>query len=93
VHGHVVKWGATEDKEQLDVSIVVEGALVLVLAGIAAIIVALAVKLVRGSGDRASQAEDARIIQEIYQGLSRLEQRIESLETILAGRRREDRNK
>jgi phage shock protein B len=93
VHGHVVKWGATEDKEQLDVSIVVEGALVLVLAGIAAIIVALAVKLFRGSGDRASQAEDARIIQEIYQGLSRLEQRIESLETILAGRRREDRNK
>jgi len=93
VHGHVVKWGATADKEQLDVSIVVEGALVLVLAGIAAIIVALAVKLFRGSGDRASQAEDARIIQEIYQGLSRLEQRIESLETILAGRRREDRNK
>lgn len=73
-------------------SIVVEGALVLVLAGIAAIIVALAVKLFRGSGDRAGQAEDARIIQEIYQGLSRLEQRIESLETILAGRRREDRN-
>ena len=53
----------------------------------------MAVKLFRGSGDRASQAEDARIIQEIYQGLSRLEQRIESLETILAGRRREDRNK
>jgi phage shock protein B len=85
--------GATADKEQLDVSIVVEGALVLVLAGIAAIIVALAVKLFRGSGDRASQAEDARIIQEIYQGLSRLEQRIESLETILTERRREDRNK
>lgn len=74
-------------------SIVVEGALVLVLAGIAAIIVALVVKLFRGSGDRASQAEDARIIQEIYQGLSRLEQRIESLETILTERRREDRNK
>jgi phage shock protein B len=75
------------------VSIVVEGALVLVLAGIAAIIVALAVKLFRGTGDRASQTEDARIIQEIYQGLSRLEQRIESLETILAERRREERSK
>ena len=73
-------------------SIVVEGALVLVLAGIAAIIVALAVKLFRGTGDRVSQTEDARIIQEIYQGLSRLEQRIESLETILAERRREERN-
>ena len=73
-------------------SIVVEGALVLVLAGIAAIIVALAVKLFRGTGDRANQADDARVIQEIYQGLSRLEQRIESLETILGERRREERN-
>ena len=74
-------------------SIVVEGALVLVLAGIAAIIVALAVKLFRGAGDRISQTEDARIIQELYQGLSRLEQRVESLETILTDRSREERNK
>lgn len=74
-------------------SIVVEGALVLVLAGIAAIIVALAVKLFRGAGDRASRTEDARIIQETYQGLSRLEERIESLETILSERRREERRK
>jgi phage shock protein B len=75
------------------VSIVVEGALVLVLAGIAAIVVALAVKLFKGMGDRASRTEDARIIQEIYQGLSRLEARIESLETILSERRREERRK
>lgn len=74
-------------------SIVVEGALVLVLAGIGAIIVALAVKLFRSTGDRASQTEDARIIQEVYQGLARLEQRVESLETILAERRREERSK
>ncbi len=71
-------------------SIVVEGALVLVLAGLVAILVALAVKLFRGAPDRASQAEDTRIIQEIYQGLSRLEQRVDSLETILAERRREE---
>jgi phage shock protein B len=74
------------------VSIVVEGALVLVLAGIAAIIVALAVKLFRGAGDRASRTDDARIIQELYRGLSRLEQRVESLETILTDRKREERN-
>lgn len=73
-------------------SIVVEGALVLVLAGIAAIIVALAVKLFRGTGDRANRTDDARIVQELYQGLSRLEQRVESLETILTDRRREERN-
>lgn len=73
-------------------SIVVEGALVLVLAGIAAIIVALAVKLLRGRSDNDSQAEDARVIQEIYQGLSRLEQRVQSLETILRDRSRKERS-
>ncbi|MGE5257250.1 MAG: hypothetical protein ACM3KE_11295 [Hyphomicrobiales bacterium] len=71
-------------------SIVVEGALILVLAGIAAIAVAIGVRLFRGSGDRASQTEDARVIQEIYQGLSRLEKRIETLETILLDRKREE---
>jgi len=70
------------------VSIVVEGALVLVLAGIAAIVVAIGVRLFRGAGARASQAEDARVVQEIYQGLSRLEKRIETLETILLDRKR-----
>ena len=69
-------------------SIVVEGALVLVLAGIAAIVVAIGVRLFRGAGDRASQAEDARVVQEIYQGLSRLEKRLETLETILLDRKR-----
>jgi phage shock protein B len=71
------------------VSIVVEGALILVLAGIAAIVVAIGVRWFRGAGDRASQADDARVIQEIYQGLSRLEKRIETLETILLDRKRE----
>lgn len=30
-----------------------------------------------------SQSEEARVIQEIYQGLSRMEERIDALETIL----------
>jgi len=72
------------------VGIVVEGALVLVLAGIAAIVVAIGVKWFKGAGDRASLVEDARTIQEIYQGLSRLEKRIETLETILLDRKREE---
>ena len=70
-------------------SIIVEGALVLILAGIAAIVVALGIRLFKGSGDRATKAEDARVIQEIYQGLTRLEKRIETLETILFDRKRE----
>lgn len=67
-------------------SIVVEAALVLVLAGAAAIVIVLAVKLVKGLGNRDRHAEEARIIQETYQGLSRLEERIEALETILRDR-------
>ena len=73
--------------------IVVEGALVLVLAGVAAIVIALAIKIFRGAGNRNHHAQDARMIQETYQGLSRLEERIEALETILHDRKREDHGK
>lgn len=34
-------------------------------------------------GGRRSQSDEARIIQEIYQGLSHMEERIDALETIL----------
>lgn len=70
--------------------IVVEGALVLVLAGLAAIVIALAIKIFKGTGNRDHHAQDTRMIQETYQGLSRLEERIEALETILHDRKRED---
>jgi phage shock protein B len=73
------------------VSIVVEGVLLLILAGAAAIVITLAVRLFKGSTDRATKAEDAQIIQEIYHGLGRLEKRIESLETILFDRKQENR--
>lgn len=47
----------------------------------------LAVVKIRSSGlskgTANSQSEEARVIQEIYQGLSRMEERIEALETIL----------
>jgi len=75
------------------VHIVVEGALVLVLAGLAAIVIALAIKIFRGAGNRNHHAQDSRMIQETYQGLSRLEERIEALETILHDRKREDHGK
>lgn len=47
----------------------------------------LAIVKLRNSGlsghGRNSQSEEARIIQEIYQGLSHMEERIDALETIL----------
>jgi len=40
---------------------------------------------------RREQAEEAGMIQEIYQGLSRLEERVESLETLLMDPKGKDR--
>ena len=42
-------------------------------------------------GSRQDHAEEARMIQEIYQGLSEMEKRVESLETILMDRYGKDR--
>jgi len=39
-----------------------------------------------------TRSEEAMIIQEIYQGLSKMEQRIESLETILMDSQEKDRH-
>ena len=49
----------------------------------------LGIKIVRGgrsSRDPKAQADETRIIQEIYQGLARMEERVEALETILIER-------
>ena len=51
--------------------------------------VLLAWRLLRGQSIRCSrqtQANEARMIQEIHQGLSKMEQRVETLETILLDR-------
>ena len=40
--------------------------------------------------DRQQLAEEARMIQEIYQGMSELENRVESLETILLDSEKKD---
>jgi phage shock protein B len=45
----------------------------------------------RGKSPRgANDSEEARIIQELYQGLERMEERIESLETILMADQEKD---
>ena len=75
-------------KEVLIVGIVF-GSILLMLALIPATIL-LVIKLFRGGGSSKTQTEETKMIQEIYQGLSRLEERIESLETILLDKDRED---
>lgn len=40
--------------------------------------------------EKQTQAEEAKMIQDIYRGLSRMEERVEALETILIERQRKD---
>jgi phage shock protein B len=64
---------------------IVFGSIVLIL-GIIAGTILMGIRMRHGTGsrsDRTSEAEEARMIQEIFHGLSRLEQRVEALETIL----------
>ena len=68
-------------KEVIIVAIVF-GSIVLALAIIPGAIL-LAIKFLRGGQSAGDQAEEAKMIQEIYSGLSRMEERVEALETIL----------
>ena len=64
---------------------IIFGGLVLGLAIVGSTIL-MGIKMFRGDASRRSQrlqAEEARMIQEIYQGLSRMEKRVEALETII----------
>jgi hypothetical protein len=66
------------------VAIVFSGA-VMALAVIGSTIL-MAIRIVKGGGggtDRRQAADEAKMLQEIYQGLARMEERVEALETIL----------
>jgi phage shock protein B len=66
------------------VALLIIGALILV-----------AIRILKGGsahGDGVN-SDEARVIQEIYQGLSRMEERIEALETILLDHDRKERSK
>ena len=70
--------------------VIVFGSIVLALAVIGSTIL-MGLKILRGGVSQRgqkSQSDEAKIIQEIYQGLARMEDRVESLETILLERER-----
>jgi len=55
-----------------------------------------ALKVLKGGSSRRSKtsnAEEAKMMQALYQSLARMEERIEALETLLLEREREDRNR
>ena len=71
---------------------IVFGGLVLALAIVGSTII-MAIKILKGGFSRKGQdlqAKEARTIQEIYQGLSQMEKRVEALETILLDKERKD---
>lgn len=66
------------------------GGIILALAIIGSTII-MAIKIIKGGVSRKGQqfqAEEAGMIQEIYQGLTKMEERIEALETIIIDRER-----
>lgn len=67
----------------------------LIILAIIPVTILLIIRLFKGGisrSDRKKQAEEAKMIQEIYQGMSRMEERVEALETILLDREKEDRS-
>ncbi len=72
---------------------IIFGGSVMALAIIGSTIL-IAIKILKGGVSRQGQkfqAEEARMIQEIYKGLSRMEERVEALETIILDRERKER--
>lgn len=73
---------------------IIFGGTVLALAIIGSTIL-MGLKIIRGDVSRKSrklQSDETRIIQEIYKGLSRMEKRVESLETIILDHDRKGRS-
>ncbi len=71
---------------------IVFGGIVLALAIVGSTIL-MAIKILKGDVSRKGQkyqTEEARMIQEIYQGFSRMEERVEALETIILDRKRKE---
>ena len=72
---------------------IIFGGTVLALAIIGSTVL-MAIKILKGGVSRRgqnSQAEEARMIQEVYQGLSQMEKRVEALETLILEGERKDR--
>jgi phage shock protein B len=71
---------------------IIFGGSVLILAILGSTIL-MAIKIIKGGVSRKgqqNQTDEAKMIQEIYQGLARMERRVEALETIILDHERKD---
>ena len=72
---------------------IVFGGIVLALAIIGSTVL-MGLKIIKGgisSKDMKNKSNEAKLIQEIYQGLARMEERVGALETIILDHERKDR--
>jgi phage shock protein B len=72
---------------------IIFGGTVLILAIIGSTIL-MAIKIIKGGLSRKgqkNQTDETRMIQEIYQGISKMEERVEALETLILDRDRKER--
>ncbi len=83
------KGGKELSVEMLAVILVFAIPLVAVMGGVLIAIIKV-LKRDRSAGSKRLNEEEARMMQEVYQGLEKMEQRIEALETILIDRTRKD---
>ena len=71
---------------------IIFGGSVLILAIVGSTIL-MAIKIIKGGVSRKgqqNQTDEAKMIQEIYQGLARMEERVDALETIILDHERKD---
>jgi phage shock protein B len=77
------------------IAVIVFGGLILALAVIGSTIL-MGLKIIRGgaiSKGQKIETDETKMIQEIYQGLSDMEERLEALETILLDREKDRKGK
>jgi len=79
--------------EKVLVLAIVFGGIVLVLSVIGGTIL-MGIRIIKGGISRKGpgrEAEEVRLLQDLYQGLLKMEKRVEALETILLDQERKDR--
>ena len=77
------------------IAVIVFGGLILALAVIGSTIL-MGLKIIRGgaiSRGQKEEADETKMVQEIYQGLADMEDRVEALETILLDREKDRKGK
>ena len=77
------------------IAVIVFGGLILALAVIGSTIL-MGLKIIRGgaiSRGQKEETDETKMVQEIYQGLADMEERVEALETILLDREKDRKGK